>query len=117
MRTLKKWLYLKAISYLTKDLLHLVEADDILRIVNDDEWFIGKKQIDKNHIRALQSDVEVFRKSTLWKLIRQEGYRQANYNMFIKGQSEVDMLSGKMLLYYIRLIDDLTLKMKRRKKK
>ena len=103
------------IKFIIGDVFNLITEDDVLRInVNEKGekvWFYKGVVLSKEQIKKLRIQAESFLKSDLWKILKDELMYNAQANTLNKGVVEADLLSGKMLMYLIEVIENRLYKM------
>lgn len=101
----QKYLQIKFINFIVKDLFNAIDENDILQIQG--KTLIYKKEIlPANRTVSFAEDAEALKDSKLWKMICNEVKFKANMKMYNKAQNIQDMLAGKAALYVLEVINN-----------
>lgn len=87
-----------------KRLFNTIGPDDILKITESGHWLWQGKPLSEANRTLLKAEVEQYRKSFLAKVIDAELKYQANRRMFINSATELDLVAGKLLVYYTDIV-------------
>jgi len=78
---------------------------DILREKNGQWTYQGKPMIEA-HKQLLIADAQQFQTTKLWKILSDDIRFQANYLMFVRSKTEMDIVAGKLWLRTLDSIDE-----------
>ena len=82
-----KYLKIRLLQYLTKNLLKMVTEDEILRITSEG-FMVNKRKLEVDEIHALRAEAREFKESMVWKFMCNE----LEYVAFVRGRkSTTDM--------------------------
>ncbi len=95
---------IKQLNKKTKDLLNLVNADDIIYIDSNNNIVINGQYASVNEINNLIADAKFFKNSQLFKLFQGTVVKNARMKMFDHSQNFDDMISGKLMLYNLDIL-------------
>jgi len=99
-----KYIKRKLLNYLLKHLFNAITEDDILKI-SGNNVFIGNHLLPKQSIQSLVAEAEMFKNTELWKLLLNDGKREANKRMYEKSANYDDMYFGKAVLWIIDIFE------------
>jgi len=88
----------KILTQAVANLYNTITEDDIFRKDGASYTYKGKPLMDAQ-VRSMRNQAEGFRESELFKMLDLELKHQANQIMFIKSKNEMDMVSGKLVLF------------------
>lgn len=94
----------KIIQYLVKHLLVAITEDDVLTLTNRG-YYLGKQKLTPEEVTHLKEEVNSFKESILWKLLKNEVRFMANLRMFEKGISSEQTIFGRAMLYNLEIIE------------
>jgi S-adenosylmethionine:diacylglycerol 3-amino-3-carboxypropyl transferase len=109
---MKDWLRRKFIDWLIHDLFKAVDARDILRIEGTSGYF-NDKQIPAETFERLTTDAQRFDNSFLWQVLSRQLRYKASELIAYQSKSPSDMIAGKMLLYWVQVVDDILNQLKK----
>jgi len=95
----------KFTKFLINDVLNTVTVDDVLRIENG-KWIHMGKELADTQVKSLKLEAHAFLNSNLWKILSNELLWHAQSKVLNKGESDIDLLSGKILKLYIETIQE-----------
>ena len=112
---IKDFLQRRFINWLVKDLFNTIDENDILMI--DDKYnrlgeiisqkvYYKEKEVEPERMSQLQDDAERFRKSLIWRLLRDEVVYRANEKIYKKSMNIQDIIGGKMALWVVKIIEN-----------
>lgn len=95
-----------------KKLFNTIGPDDILKThtVNKDnrlvpiQWVFEGKPMRQEQIDLLKAEAKQWADTFLWKVLQKELKYHANRKMYIESQEVIDIVAGKLLVYYIDVI-------------
>ncbi|SRR4030066_813195 len=93
----------KILTLAVKRLFNTIDSDDILQ-VKEGVWIFEGRPLTKDEVDIIKNSAKSFTEGLLFKILDKELRYQANRKMFIESQNEMDLISGKILLYYIDII-------------
>ena len=99
------------LKYLARNLLTMVDVDDLLRIENG-KVFIGKKELTREEIGKLKTEAKMWESSLLWQLMRSNVYWIANFKMMKGADQEIDMVMGRAMTANIHILEEFINKLK-----
>lgn len=85
-------------------LFNTIGANDILTI-KEKKWFFQDRELDENQVHQLVEEMTFFKKSKLWQVLKADLRYQANKRMFIDSRTIDDLVAGKLILFYIDIIE------------
>lgn len=88
-----------------KRLFNTVGPDDILKIHNETQWTHAGRPLRLEEITLLRAEAEQFMRSRLYKILQDEVRYLANKKMFIDSREVIDIVAGKLLLYYVDIVN------------
>ncbi len=105
MKRIRRFLRKKFIDWLIKDLFVVIDERDLFFSDNGVAYFGGKplSQEDYEHLRR---DAERFKKSYLWSVLSRRLKWEATDAIANKSQTEDDIISGKLILYIVKVIEN-----------
>lgn len=86
-----------------KELFNTISSDDVLRQDGQD-WLFGDKVLNKGEIKLLIGEANILLGMKLWKVLKYDIKYHANFRMYMKSESEIDWLAGKLCLYLLDII-------------
>lgn len=95
----------RVLTVAVKDMFNAVTADDILRQQPDGSWGYADKKLHREQAQMIAKQMEGFKKSELWKILKLDIRYQANKKMFVDSQSNTHHVFGKSLLWFIDIIE------------
>ena len=98
-----KYIKRKILQYLTKNLLKVVNEDDILKITSEG-YFVGKNKIHPEQVVGLKQEAQLFLKSDVWMFAKKE----LEFVAFVRGRqakTDEDNLATHYLYYNIDIIE------------
>lgn len=81
-----------------KDLFNTIGADDILQ-EKGGVWMVGGKAMNDGEKNLLISQASSLMGMKLWKVLQEDIKFLANQRMFLRSQSQMDLIAGKLWLY------------------
>jgi hypothetical protein len=99
-----QYLKRKLITYLAKQLLPVITADEIIAFTNG-KVFINKEEVTGPELSLLKIDAERFLDSRLYKLVNQYFAELMRKKMFLEGTDVTDIIFGKSCLYALSVQD------------
>jgi hypothetical protein len=97
---LEDWVLTNAV----RELYNTIGKDDIFR-KEDGIYWQGEKTMTGAELDHLQAEAKAMVDSKLWNTLKNDIQYQANKAMFIKAESEQDLIAGKLWLYTLDCID------------
>lgn len=94
----------RVLTLAVKKLFNTIGADDIFSIHESGHWMFEGKPIRPEEVKLLKAEAMQFQNSFLWRVLQKELKYQANKKMFIESREVIDMVAGKLLVYYIDII-------------
>lgn len=94
----------KVLTQAVKRLFNTIDTDDILKIHASGHWTWKGKPMRDVDIQLLKAEAVQFRNTRLWEVLQGELVHQSRKKMFINSASELDLVAGKLLVYYIDII-------------
>lgn len=94
-----KWLTLAV-----KRHFNTIGSEDILRVVDSGAWLWEGKPLRQEQVQLLKAEAAQYEQTFLWKVIQSELKYQANKRMFITSEGDMDLVAGKLLVYYIDIV-------------
>jgi len=85
-----------------KHLFNTISEDDILQTGN--QWTLRGKPISEGEVKQLQEEAKLITELKLWRILQLELKYQANKAIYENSKDLVDIMAGKILLYYIDII-------------
>jgi len=86
-----------------KDLFNTVNEEDILQEING-QWILGGIVQTEERRKMIMAEAKTFSSSKLWKILQLDIKHQANKGMYERGQTETDLISGKIMLRILDII-------------
>lgn len=99
-----KYLKLKIIQYLVKNLLVAILPDEILTFTNRG-WYLRGRKLADEEVFQLKDDANSFQKSFLWQVMSKEVRFLANDRMFEKSAEEGNSVFGRAMLYNLDVLE------------
>lgn len=93
----------KVLTMAVKKLFNTVGPDDILKIIGRNWLFEGRPLRDAEVV-MLKAEANQFQQSFLWKILQKELRYVANKKMYVDSKEIIDMVAGKLLVYYVDII-------------
>lgn len=94
-----------------KKLFNTVDADDILHVNEYGQWmFEGRPMLDAE-VKALIEEAKTFQAMKLYRVLITDMKYQANKRMYVKSETILDLVAGKLLVWLIDVIKDRLKKM------
>ncbi len=112
-RAIIRWLRAKFIHILIHDLFQAVDARDILRVEGQNEAYFNDKKIPGETFDRLQKDAQRFEGSLLWQIVSRQLRYRASEMIAYKSKTADDLIAGKMLLYWVEVVEDVLETLKR----
>ena len=111
-KRIKNWLRKKTIIYLTKDLLTIITADELMQ-ENPDGIYIGGKLIGSDEESQLREEAGKLLDSVLWQEVLEKPLQyDACRRMFEQGTDDKwDLYLGRVQLHVIRIQKELLKKL------
>ena len=95
----------RVLTLAVQHMFHVVDAEDILRKNPDGSWSYGNRILNEENVRALQSAMDNFSKSQLYRVLKADLKYHATTMVALKSRTIDDVVAGKLLLYYIDIVD------------
>jgi len=104
-------------KFIISDVFNLITEDDVLRINIEKQilsngreqekktWLHKGKELSPEQVKVLRVEAQSFLKSNLWQILRNELLYHAQTNTLNKSTTDTDLISGKMLMYFIEVIE------------
>ena len=99
-RTLQKNL----VNFIIEDVFNAVSFEDVLKIKGN-VWRCAGKTLTEREVGSLRSEVEILKQSALWRHLKDDLMWHAQRMLVNKSKSEEDLIAGKMLLYWISVVE------------
>lgn len=100
-----KWLKRKLIKWVVRDLFNGVTEEDILNVKSKNQITFKGKPLSKEQVEQLKNDAIAIQGSALWKLMSNDMKYLANKRMFETGETETDLIFGRVMLYWVDVVD------------
>jgi len=99
------------VRYLTKHLFNAVSERDLLKAIGKDNKGLTiisykGKRLNPEKVVRIKDSAELFTKSDIWKVLKNEVKFQANRRMYDKSRNVSDILFGKAMLYNLEVMDN-----------
>jgi len=104
--TEKKVLQRNLAKFMVEEVFNTITAQDVLEVITPTNWKYKGANLTPGQITALRNQAIVLYKSDLWKILKDELTWHAQGRMLDRAKTEEDLISGKMLGYLIKTIDD-----------
>lgn len=95
-----------------KKFFNTIGPDDILKthIERDGKlyqtpWMWEGKPLRPEQMELLKAEAKQWQDSFLWKVLQRELKYQGNRKMYLESKEMIDMVAGKLLVYYIDIIE------------
>lgn len=95
----------KILTEAVMKLFNAVGPDDILRIKSKNVFYFQDRELSESEVHQIREEATVLRESKLWTILQKDLQYQANNKMFLKSETALDLMAGKLLLWYIDVID------------
>lgn len=98
-------------KFLVKDVFNLITEDEILKIrrskvpLQADQWTFKGQPLPQAQVQMLQQQAETLKNSELWRILKTELLYHAQKKGLYDSQTTEDILSTKVMLYLIDVID------------
>jgi hypothetical protein len=101
-------------KFLIEDVFNTISDEDILRIVTEKDargavvkvkWLHKGVELNEDKVRALRGQAQAFIKTSLWKILREEIIWHAQKKTLDKGETEADLVSAKLLRYFVDVLE------------
>lgn len=89
----------RLIHFLAKNLMPIVEADDVLAFTKRGELFLDGKQLTAGELNNLKREAEFLSQSQLWKIINKYFLRLAHKKVYTDSKDISDLLFAKTVVY------------------
>ena len=97
-----------------KDLFNTISADDILK-EEQDQWLFMGNPLNEAVRNMIINEAVVFEQGKLWDILKADIRFQSNKLMYEKSKTEMDMISGKFILWTLDIIKTRLKSMKKQK--
>lgn len=87
-----------------KRMFNTVGEDDVLKVSTNGQWLFEGRPMRDTERSLLKAEAQQLETTTLWKVLQKELQYQANKRMFVTSASEMDLVAGKLLVWYIDVI-------------
>jgi len=94
----------EALTELVKDKFNTISEDDILKETKDGWLFEGEK-IPHEVVKVLSGQADAILRMKAWEVVKKDIKYISNKTMFLKSESENDLIAGKLMLYLIDTIE------------
>lgn len=101
----------KMLTLAVKRLYNTVGPDDIIQIMGTGHWLKAGKPLTEGQIKELRDQADLLQKLSIWNVLKNDVKYQANKKMFVESETLMQLESGKMLLYFLDIIDSRLKKM------
>ncbi len=91
----------KILTQAVKELFNTISAEDILQENNKGEWRYKDKLLTEAQQKQLIAEAQLFLKTRLWQVMKDDVKHQLNKRTFEKSQTEMDMIAGKLGLFLL----------------
>lgn len=88
----------KILTLAVKRLFNTIDANDILKVNEYNQWLFKGKVISDGEKKNLIAEAKQFLNTKLWEILQNDVKWQANRQMFLVGSSEIDLIAGKLWL-------------------
>lgn len=88
-----------------KRLFNTIGENDIIRVHDSGHWIHAGKPLRIEEVKMLQAEAEAFQKMHLYKVLKNELRYWSNRKMFIDSVDVGDIVAGKLLVYYIDIVE------------
>ncbi len=95
----------KFIDWLVKDLFIVVDERDLFYVESGVAYFGGKPLAPEDYER-LRMDAERFSRSYLWTILSRRMKWEATDAIANRSQNEDDIVGGKLLLYLVKVMEN-----------
>lgn len=85
-------------------LFNTIGADDILRMNEAGQWMFKNRPLTADEVQAFKEEAVFFKQSRLWRVLSLDVKYQLNKKMYEEANLTVDVMWGKLLLYYHDII-------------
>lgn len=86
------------------DLFSTIKKTDLLRNENG-IWYSGDRELTVPEVRQLKNEARMLQNSFLWQQLQNDVEYQAYLKVFLKSRNEFDLIGGKLLKFYIDIIN------------
>ena len=96
------------LTELVAELYNTVGPGDVL-FKNSEEgvWYLGEKKLVPQQLLQFAQEAEIIKRMGIWKEINLCLKYLSNRQMFLKAKGLDDMIGGKLLLFYLKNVDDI----------
>lgn len=101
----QKILQRRLAKFLVGEVFNTITSEDILRVKTPTIWLYKGKELTEGQVKQLRNQATAMYNSDLWKMIRDELRYYAQKKTMEEGQTESDLISGKMLQYLTDIVD------------
>ena len=101
----QKILQKNLINFIIEDVFNAVSYSDVLKIRSKDVWEHKGKPLTALQIKSLKQEAEIMRQMSLWRMLHDELMWHAQRMLVNKSKGEEDLIAGKMLIYWISVIE------------
>ena len=101
----QKILQKNLINFIIEDVFNAVSYEDVLRIRSKDVWEHKGKVLSVLEVKSLKQEMEIMKQMSLWRMLHDELMWHAQRMLVNKSKGEEDLIAGKMLIYWISVIE------------
>lgn len=94
-------------NWLLKGLFCTVDIDQVITQNKLGLLFINNEQISIGEVQSLKEEIKFIKSTRLWRILTESLRDQAHKIMFEKSTTFDDMKSGKMMLYNLRVQENI----------
>lgn len=94
----------KVLTLAVKRLFNTIGVEDILKVYPGDQWLFEGKTLPVAQVKLLRTEATAFAGSFFWKVVSRELRYIANKKMYLESEDVIDMVAGKLLAYYIDIV-------------
>lgn len=94
----------EALTEIVKEHFNTISEEDILKEINNG-WIFEGQTIPYEVIKVLSGQADAILRMKVWEVIKKDAKYISNKKVFLKSQTEYDLIAGKLLLYLFDVIE------------
>lgn len=95
----------RVLTLAVKRLYATIGPEDIIQIITSGHWLLAGKPLTEGQIKALRDEANLIQGLSIWKVLQTEVKYHATKKMFIESRTLMDLEGGKLLLYFLDIMN------------